>query len=104
MDLTFLNEYKASDKLEEYIRAASYLGICHTADTKEGFEDYNRKEKQLISKISTVLDALCQRHPAELRGFFTQQEGLDKNVGDLLQKTVLRFHVAGTDPNPRQFQ
>ena len=90
--------------MEEYIGAGGYLGLTQTGETLEAMEEYSRKEKQLVSKLSIVFDALCQRHPAELRGFFQQQDGLDKNIGDLLQKSVQKFHVAGTDPNPRPFQ
>lgn len=93
MDLSYLNQIEV-EKLEEYLAVAGTLDLCLSQEAVESVEEYSRKEKQLISKLSTLIEFLSQKHPADLRSFFQNHEYLSKGVVEVLQKAVQRWHVA----------
>lgn len=92
MDLNYLNSIEP-EKLEEYLALAGSLSLCLDSETLDGLNDYSRQEKQLISKLSGLIDALAQKHQADLRGFFQNHEYLKKPVVEGLQKSVQRWHL-----------
>ncbi len=93
MDLSYLNSIEA-EKLEEYFALAGSLSLCLDSETLGSLGDYSRQEKQLISKLSTLIDGLAQKHQADLRSFFQNHEYLKKPVLESLQKSIQRWHLA----------
>ena len=93
MDLAYLNTIE-SEKFEEFLALAGSLNLALDNETLGSLEDYTRQEKQLISKLSILMNSLSQKHQADLRGFFQNHEYLKKPVVESLQKSVQRWHIA----------
>ena len=93
MDLSYMNQIEVA-KLEEFLAVAGTLDLCLSQEAIEGLDEYTRQEKQLISKMATLLEFLSQKHPADLRSFYQNHEYLNKPVLEALQKAVQRWHVA----------
>ena len=92
MDLSYLNSIPA-DRLEEYLSVASTLSLSLDASTLASLEEYIRQEKQLLSKLSTFIDTLSQKHSADVKGYLQNHEYLKKPVVEAIQKTMQRWHI-----------
>ena len=93
MDISFIDKIEAS-KLAEYLALAGSIDLCLSGDALEALEELEKKEKQIVSKLASLLRWLAQKHPADLRSFLQNQEHLSKGSQDALQKAVQKLQIA----------